>query len=174
MALLNQESLDFIGKATEQTREVRTLTVMFDDPEGFAREHELEISPIVAGELSSIGNLRKKNDYSPDDKINQELLSFFNNVVVDGRYIKEWFDDPRTIAANLNLSVSEDVYARINEIDFHSIVDTDECFATVVPIVIHIVVEIVFIVISVLSAPPAYLSYAIQPIVVDRTNLKKV
>lgn len=174
MALLNQESLDFIGRASEQTREVRALTVMFDDPEGFAREHELEISSSVVDELSSVGRLRERHDYSPDDRTNQELLSFFNNVVVDGRYIQEWFENPRRVADNLRLSVSDDVYARIEEIDFNSIVDTNECFATVVPLVIRIVVGIVFIVVSVVSAPPLYLSYAIQPIVVDRTNLRKV
>lgn len=174
MALLNQESLDFIGKASEQTREIRALTVMFEDPERFAQEHKLELSSRVAKELCMVGELRKKYDFSPDDKTNQALLSFFNDVVVDGRYIKEWFDNPRKIADELKITVSNDVYKRIDEIDFQSIVDTNECFSTVVPIVIHIVVEIIFIVIGVLSAPPAYLSYAIQPLVVDRTNLKKV
>lgn len=174
MALLHQESLEFIGKASERTREVRNLTVMFDDPMGFAKEHDLEISSAVVTELNSIGKLREKHHFSPDDKINQELLSFFNDVIIDGRFIKEWFINPKKVAENLKLSVSDSVFRRIEEIDFQNIVDTEKCFATAATIVIHIVVEVVFIVIGVLSAPPAYLSYAIQPVVVDRTNLKKV
>lgn len=109
MALLNQDSLDFIGKASEQTREIRALTVMFEDPERFAQEHKLELSSSVAKELCTVGELRKKYDFSPDGKTNQALLSFFNDVVVDGRYIKEWFDNPRIIAKELKITVSDDV-----------------------------------------------------------------
>lgn len=56
-----------------------------------------------------LGNFARSMISPPTTKRIKRYFLFFNDVVVDGRYIKEWFDNPRIIAEELKTTVSNDV-----------------------------------------------------------------
>jgi hypothetical protein len=47
------------------------------------------------------------------DAADREALSFFNKVVVDGRYVKEFTETPAVVARNLGLTLSRAAKARL-------------------------------------------------------------
>jgi hypothetical protein len=47
------------------------------------------------------------------DAADREALAFFNKVVVDGRYVREFTEAPAKVAQNLGLSLSRAARARL-------------------------------------------------------------
>ncbi len=101
-------------------------------------------------------------------------MSFYNKVLIDGRFLQEWAENPQNVADQLNINVSSNAIARIEELNFTELVNTEligdpkQADQTALGIVIVIVLVIVFVII------PSCLTFSIQEVIVDPAAQDKV
>lgn len=122
--VLDQESVEFMLKARQQTGTISQLQEILTAPRDFAKRYSLNISSNVEKRFLKLGEINKAKNFAADDKVNIELFSFFNRVVIDGRYIREWLTAPRGVAENLEIEVPPEVHERIEEMNFQEMIDT--------------------------------------------------
>lgn len=66
------------------------------------------------------------SDRSIVEKINiddAKTISFLNKVLVDGRYVMEWQEDPCKVARELNLEMDNDLEAKIKKVNFDDLIE---------------------------------------------------
>ncbi len=101
-------------------------------------------------------------------------MSFFNRVLIDGRFIEEWATNPSNVAKQIDAKVSPEAIRRIEELNFNDLVDTKLLIdpKRVNQEAIGVVIVIVLVVIFVLI--PSSASLAIQEVIVDPRAQGKV
>jgi hypothetical protein len=132
------------------------------------------MSENVESEINELKSINENKDFSRDDPINEEAISFLNKVIIDGRYLKKWTTEPEIVADELNISVSEDAIDRIKSMNIETIIDPEiisnpneiKQEASAVGIGIVIVIVLVFI--------PSTTAYNINDIVVDPNSKDKL
>jgi hypothetical protein len=123
--IIDNETMDFVQSALCQgVSDATDFTHMVDDPVAFAQANYLYITANVADRLTELKQVRDSYGFYPDDPINQEVVSFLNKTVINGRYINEWISDPEYVAYNLGLYVSPVVINRIKSLSLEDIIDT--------------------------------------------------
>lgn len=172
--VLDFESIDFLIKARNETGEIKQLSDLLKAPRDFANRYAIQLSSNVEKQLLELGEINKRENFKPDDPINIEAISFYNKVLIDGRYIKEWTENPKKVAEKLKIDVSKEVIKRIEDIKINKLVDTDfidnPCAInqTASSVVIGIIIVIILVFVSSTDA------FNIQNIVVDPRTKDKV
>lgn len=168
MPILNNEAIEYISLAANKTNETKELIRMFSDPNEFAIDYDLPITPVIENELIQIQGIRDSFNFDCGNPINIKVLSFFNQVIIDGRYIHEWVNDPQMVADKLGIPIGNEVIDRIQEIQVSNLIDMGQIVSgsSFVPVVILIIIIGVL-----LTGDERH--YA-RTLVVDRSNLDKV
>jgi hypothetical protein len=143
-------------------------------PRDFANAYSLQMSDNVESRLLNLGQVNTSHGFSPNDPVNNEVISFYNRVLIDGRYVYEWTQNPQQVAQLLNISVSPTAINRIDSMNINSLVDAQlllkpNDFGLTTPnalVAIILVIVLVFI--------PSCLTYNIQELVVDPNTQNKV
>jgi hypothetical protein len=164
MAILNNEAFEYASLVLGKTNRASEISRMLSEPTAFATDYNLPLTPIVEEEFHQAQARKEGFHFDNDDPVNLEVLSFFNIVVIDGRYIQEWAYDPENVALQLNLSVSPIAFNRIHEMQVSELVNMNLERAWWIPIVI-------FIVATLLTGDSRLY---VDPLIVDRSTLNKV
>jgi len=168
MPILDNEAIEYISLAANKTNETKELIRMFSNPHDFAIEYDLPITPYIEDKLNQIQSIRESFSFKCGNPINIKVLSFFNQVIIDGRYIHECVDDPQMVANNLGVPITSEVVDRIQEIQVSNLVDMSQIVSgcSFVPVVILIII------IGVLLTGDE--RHYVRTLVVDRSNMDKV
>jgi hypothetical protein len=126
MSYIHGESLNYVSLVAQKVNDANKLTEMVSDPYEFASQYDLPITETIVSDLGQVQDKRVALNLSGDDPINISMLSFFNKVVIDGRYIHQWVDYPQEVANNLGLTVADSVINRIQEVGISEIIDMSE------------------------------------------------
>lgn len=171
--LVDKEVIDFLVKSRQNTNKMYDLGDMLVRPLDFAKRFDIDITENVEKKLLEIGKIGKSKGYQPDDKINDEIIVFFNKVLVDGRFIEEWITDPELVSKVLNINVSKEAIERIREIHLDKLIDISNINNSkqVDQNNIAIIIVIVLVVVFVIIPKPAYV---IQEVVMDPKDINKL
>jgi hypothetical protein len=167
MGILNGEALEYMALAAQKTNTVESLDKMFSSPQEFASEYELPLPSEIESQFNEVQAIRDTFTFSPEDPVNKEVLSFFNKVVIDGRYLHQWVENPQEVANDLNLSVSDSAISRIGEIQVSNLVDMDAVVSGAKVVQVGIVLVIVIAVFFY----PGDLHVVERPLIADRATL---
>ncbi len=172
--LLDKNTIGFLVDSRSQTGELSQLGELLNAPKDFAKRYSIPISKPVERKLLELGEINKAKGYKPDDPTNKEIMSFFNRVLIDGRFIEEWATNPSNAAKQIDAKVSPEAIRRIEELNFNDLVDTKLLIdpKRVNQEAIGVVIVIVLVVIFVLI--PSSASLAIQEVIVDPRAQGKV
>ncbi|MDD2636908.1 MAG: hypothetical protein PHW82_15555 [Bacteroidales bacterium] len=172
--LIDKKTIGFLEESRNHTGELKQLSEVISSPKDFAKKHSIALPKPVEKKLLELGKINESKGYKPDDPINKEIMSFFNKVLIDGRFIEEWTQKPENVAKQLGITVSREAIERITSLRFSELVDVayinDPSLInkSAIVIVIVIVLVVVFVLI------PSCLTYSIQEIIVDPKSLDKV
>ena len=172
--LIDKKTINFLEDARNQTGELKQLGELLSSPKDFAKKYSIALPKPVEKNLLELGKINESKGYKPDDPINKEIMSFFNKVLIDGRFIEEWTVKPENVAKQLGITVSKEAIERITSLRFSELVniafinDPSQINKSALVIVIVIVLVIIFVLI------PSCLTYSIQEIIVDPKSLDKV
>ena len=128
----------------------------------------------VEQRLLRLGEINSEKSFTPDDPINKEVTSFFNDVLIDGRFIEEWVTEPENVAIQLGLTVSPEAIIRIRELNLNELIDTtllidpNQINQTQLGIVLSVVLVVVFVLI------PTNTSLSLAEVIVDPNTMNKV
>ncbi len=172
--LINNESINFIIDSRNQTGEINQLCDLLTSPRSFADKYNIPISNAVEQRLLRLGEINSEKSFTPDDPINKEVTSFFNDVLIDGRFIEEWVTEPENVAIQLGLTVSPEAIIRIRELNLNELIDTtllidpNQINQTQLGIVLSVVLVVVFVLI------PTNTSLSLAEVIVDPNTMNKV
>jgi len=172
--ILDFESVDFLLKARSNSGTIGQLDDVLTAPRDFANRYAIRLSRNVEDRLLKLGKVNKKHKFDPKDPINKAAISFYNKVIIDGRFVREWTEDPARVAKKLHLDVSNEVIVRIKELEINNLIDTNiisnpcDIKQTVAVVVIAIIIVVVLVFV------PSSSAYNIDDIVVDPKTKDKV
>jgi hypothetical protein len=171
--MLDAECIRFFIEARQKTNAVGQLQQVLTAPRDFAKRYSLRISPNVEDRLTKLGQFKESCGFSKDDPINKEVIHFYNQVVIDGRYIQKWTVDPAGVAKLLKIKVSNKVIRRILDMRFSEIIDTSY-ITDPGPIKQNAFWIVVVIIVIILVFVPANSAYNFADIVCDPRSKDKV
>lgn len=122
--MLDGECITFLIEARQKTNAIGQLQEVLTAPRDFAKRYSLKITPNVEDRLNKLGQFNESFHFTKDDPINKEVIHFYNQVVIDGRYIQKWTTRPAEVAQLLKLKVSDKVNQRILDMRFSDMIDT--------------------------------------------------
>jgi hypothetical protein len=172
--LLDGETIRFLVSSRGQTGEISQLSELLTAPQDFAERYAIPLSASVEGKLTELGAINESKGFAPEDEVNREVMSFFNKVMIDGRFIEQWVNEPISVAEQLGIQVSEEASQRIQELELSTMVDSGliadpgQVDQALIGIVIVIVLVVVFVLI------PSCLTYSIAEVIVDPSSMDKV
>ncbi len=117
---IDKETSAFISTAHQHDV---NLGKLLKNPVGVAKEMNISISENVAERIKNLNSVPKTNNYGIDDVVNKEIIEFYNKVVINGQYFKEWITNPEEVAEKLNIDVSQKAIERIKEIGIERFID---------------------------------------------------
>src|ERR1041384_2822514 len=164
--MLDGECIKFFIEARQKTNSIGQLHQILTAPRDFAKRYSLRITPNVEERLTKLGEFHRSFNFSQDDPVNKEVIHFYNQVVIDGRYIQKWTTQPAEVAKLLKLQVSGDAIRRILEMRFSEMVDTSY-LTDPSPIKQNMFWIVVVIVVIILVFVPANSVYNISEIISD-------
>lgn len=171
--MLDGECIKFFIKARQKTDAIGQLQEVLTAPRDFAKRYSLKITPNVEDRLTKLGKFNQSFNFSQDDPINKDVIHFYNQVVIDGRYIQKWTTKPAEVANLLKLKVSDKVTNRILEMRFSEMIDTSY-ITNPGPIKQNMFWIVVVIIVIVLVFVPSCSAYKFSDIIVDPRSKDKV
>lgn len=172
--LIDRDTIDFLVDSRGQTGDISQLSKLLTAPKDFAKRYSIPISSSVQDRLLKLGKMNKCKGYGPDDSVNKEITTFFNKVLIDGRFIEEWVTAPENVAKQLGIRVTDEAISRIKELELNELVNTNllidpkQINQTSVGVVITIVLVVIFVLI------PGNATHSLQEIIVDPCQQNKV
>lgn len=171
--ILDGECVAFFIQARQKTNATAQLQQVLTAPRDFAKRYSLQISPNVEERLVKLGKFKRSFNFPPDDPINKQVIHFYNQVVIDGRYIQQWTTEPGKVAKLLKLQVPEEVNNRILQMRFSEMIDTSY-ITNPDPIKQNFFWIVVVIVVIILVLIPANSAYNFTDVIVDPKARDKV
>ncbi|MCB0721422.1 MAG: hypothetical protein KDC42_03870 [Ignavibacteriae bacterium] len=146
--IIDKSTLNFLKKIYLLNLDFKGL---FPDPEKYAKRNGLKISKNITTRLKVLGQLNKQFLSKKEDSSRDEIISLFNNVIIDGRYIKNFVEDPIGTARKLNFKLSKSAKDYVLNINIKDLIDLNilkgagSGQVAFIPIAIVIVIVLVFI-----------------------------
>lgn len=105
--VIDQSMLTFVRKATEQGRSVEDV---LEHPVEIASELGIELSERSAHDLQRLAPSRVSE---LEDPVAREIVTFFQRVLSDGRYVDSWAVRPAAVSKALDVELSNAAQERI-------------------------------------------------------------
>jgi hypothetical protein len=136
--VIDRSLLTFLDKAIEQGRSAEEL---FERPVEVARDLGLDLPERSAHALSLLAPSRVDN---LEDPVAREVVTFFQRVLADGRYVDTWAIRPAAVSQSLDVQLSDPAVDRLITIGAIPMQPTKPAFIGILArIVIGVVVNIV-------------------------------
>ncbi len=103
------------------------ISKLINNPQKAANDFGLSISDDVAKDLLKLNEMERILLPDVEDKKSYDTL---RKVFVDGRYIKELFTDPQSVATKLHLDLDDETLNYINGFDFEEEIPTNTYLPT--------------------------------------------
>lgn len=107
--VVNKATMRFFEQAAAHKIDVFTAA---SDPIAAARKACVELTPEIEANIAELALDRGQ----PEDKVDREVIAFYQKVVSDGRYINQWVTNPRKVAEKLKMKASQAAFDRIVDI----------------------------------------------------------
>lgn len=169
MAIVNEATIEFLSELNAKNRgQIGRVLV---NPEEAASEVGMVLPADVGDILTELREIQAGTGIEIGDPLAAEIGGFFNEVVIDGRFIKEWATDPAMVASELGIAVSTEAIEKIVSVDFGAVVDLSMLDPDAPVSVIGVIIIIVLVVVFVLW--PANSAYRIADVVIDESGIMK-
>lgn len=104
---IEADLIELVGRAQEKKI---PLADMFENPQESAKKVGVTISEQTVKDLQFLAPSQLKKIADPIDR---EIVSFFHDVIEDGRFIATWYLRPYEVSRSLKVQLSEEALARV-------------------------------------------------------------
>ena len=111
---INKETAQFLARASQSSLSIADL---LNDPRATAKKANLSITKGVVQRLEALRDIQDKSDKPVDPAVTAEIVNYYNRVITDGRYIKEWLANPANVSNKLGIKLSDSAQTVLIDID---------------------------------------------------------
>ena len=163
-------SIDSINLLKEAHLKGATLQELINDPVKISKKLDLKVSKKIEKEFNALKRIQKERGEGINELISAEIISFFNHVMIDGRFVYEWVHHPERVAKILELDIPDETINQIKKLDLPSLIDIDPKIKEISLSLIGIGVVVTIVVLIVTSEDA---EFKISPMIIDLSGGRK-
>ncbi len=111
---INKETAQFLARASQSHTSIADF---LNDPMAAAKKANLRMNKGVFQRLEALKNMQDKSDKPVDAAVTEEIVNYYNKVITDGRFIKDWLANPVKTSKKLGVNLSDDAQRVLVDID---------------------------------------------------------